>query len=103
MSAERGHSNKNSQPNSKARKRLKLFLLERDGDGETVACGFGCGTMLTLETITLDRFPIMAMDGGTYARANVRGACGPCNSLQGSLEYHRRQGHQIRTTKGLLA
>lgn len=89
----RGSSNKNETGSAADRRARKRFLLKEFGDGETVACSFGCGIMLTFVTVTVDRFPIRKIDGGSYRRDNIRPACGPCNSADGSLEMHRRYGH----------
>lgn len=94
----RGTSNKNQQPNSKQRGRLKAFLLERDGDGETAPCAGRCGRRLVVAEITLDRWPVSGHDGGTYRRNNVRAMCGPCNSSDGSLQMHIRLGHKVKVT-----
>jgi hypothetical protein len=92
----RGTSNKNQMPSAHRRRRLRQHCLDRDGDGTTVACAFGCGLMLVMDTITLDRFPVSGYDGGTYRRENVRAACGPCNSQDGSNRMHIRYGHTLR-------
>lgn len=92
----RGTSNKNQMPNSTHRRRLRQHVLDRDGDGVSVACAFGCGVLLTIEVITLDRFPITGRDGGTYRKDNVRAACGSCNSSDGSLRMHARLGHRMK-------
>jgi len=79
----RGTSNTNARGNAEQRRRRKVWLLETFGDGETVPCAFECGRMLTLATITVDRFPIPGCDGGTYRRGNIRAACGTCNYSHG--------------------
>lgn len=43
---------------------------------------YRCGTLLTVETVTVDRI-IPGCKGGTYRRSNIRPACQPCNSVQG--------------------
>lgn len=43
-------------------------------------CSFGCGEILNWATATLDRYPIMGKDGGTYVLENIRLACRACNS-----------------------
>lgn len=59
-------------------------MLETFGDGTTAPCSFeDCDTMLTFETITADRYPLSGKEGGSYNRANIRPACGSCNSSDG--------------------
>lgn len=91
----RGSSNKNETGSAANRRARKQWLLKEFGDGETCLCSFGCGTVLTFATLTVDRFPIRKIDGGTYRHGNIRPACGPCNSADGSREMHRRHGHVV--------
>lgn len=86
----RGTSNSNSRGSSTDRRRRKTFLLTTFGDGETAPCAF-CGNMVDFDTITVDRYPIAGVDGGTYKRNNIRPACGPCNSADGALIAQRRK------------
>jgi hypothetical protein len=44
---------------------------------------YRCGTLLTEETLTVDRIVPGCM-GGTYRRTNIRPACGPCNIHTGN-------------------
>ena len=53
--------------------------INDDGNWE-IECAFGCGDLLTWETATLDRYPIMGMHGGKYEWGNIRLACSGCNS-----------------------
>lgn len=69
--------------NNKARKRRKEWLLETFGDGATCECAFECGTALTLETVTADRYPLSGKEGGRYIRGNIRPACIACNASDG--------------------
>jgi hypothetical protein len=39
--------------------------------------------MVDFDTISVDRYPIMGCDGGTYRRDNIRPACRPCNASEG--------------------
>jgi hypothetical protein len=48
------------------------------GDGMTVACVHGCGSMLTFETVEADRI----IPGGPYARHNTQPACRTCNLMR---------------------
>lgn len=93
----RGSSNKNETGSSYQRRARKRWLLAMFGDGETCPRSFeGCDVALTFETLTVDRFPIRKIDGGTYRRANIRPACAFHNSQDGSLEMHRRHGHALK-------
>lgn len=73
------------------RKIRKQWLLSEFGDGTVVLCAFGCGTHLTYETITVDRYPIPGAEGGTYKRDNIRPACDKCNTADGSKLGHARK------------
>lgn len=79
----RGTTNTNVRGSAEARRARKVWLLEKFGDGVTALCSFGCGTALTFETITVDRYPVPGCHGGRYTRGNIRPACGPCNSAVG--------------------
>jgi hypothetical protein len=79
----RGTSNTAVRGNAADRLARKRWLLQEFGDGTTAPCAFGCGTVLTLDTITVDRHPIPGCRGGRYMRGNIRPACGPCNSRYG--------------------
>lgn len=86
----RGSSNGNHRGNNKERKARKLWLLGQFGDGEKATCAFNCGAVLTIDTITVDRYPLPGAQGGTYARGNIRPACGPCNSRHGATVRRAR-------------
>lgn len=92
----RGSSNKNETGNAADRRRRKQWLLDQFGDGTTVLCSFDCGTVLTFETLTVDRYPLRRTEGGRYVHGNIRPACGPCNSSDGSIEMHTRLGHKVK-------
>lgn len=81
----RGSSNMNQRGSSAARRARKVWLLGQFGDGEKAPCAFECGTVLTLDTLTVDRFPLPGCQGGTYVRGNIRPACGTCNSSRGAV------------------
>lgn len=87
----RGTSNTNARGSAKQRRVRKQWLLDTFGDGVKALCSFGCGAVLTLETITVDRFPVLGADGGTYRRGNIRPACGHCNSVDGGKVSARRR------------
>lgn len=79
----RGTSNTNERGNAAARRARKAWLLAQFGDGTMAPCSFGCNTLVTLETITVDRYPVPGCHGGRYVQGNIRPACGPCNSSHG--------------------
>ena len=79
----RGTTNRNERGSAHSRRVRKLWLLGEFGDGTTAPCAFGCGTVVSFETITVDRFPIPGCQGGKYIRGNIRPACGPCNERHG--------------------
>ncbi len=81
----RGTSNGNQRGGSAARRARKVWLLGHFGDGEKAECAFGCGSVVDLDTITVDRFPVPGCQGGTYARGNIRPACSACNSSRGAV------------------
>lgn len=87
----RGTSNSSARGSAEDRRRRKQWLLDTFGDGTVALCSFVCGTELTFDTITVDRYPIAGIDGGTYVRKNIRPACGFCNSKYGSLEMWNRK------------
>ncbi|MFF2388938.1 hypothetical protein [Agromyces sp. NPDC058104] len=89
-------SNSNDRGSAETRRRRKQWLLDEFGDGVQAQCGFdGCETMVTFETMQVDRFPIAGIDGGTYRRGNIRPACGPCNFADG-LEIAARRREELK-------
>lgn len=105
--ARRGTSNSNARGGSEQRKRRREWLVLTFRANEDVhvlqlhhgpivigvlpgtegaqpACRcYRCGQLLTAETVTVDRI-IPGCQGGTYARNNIRPACGTCNSSTGA-------------------
>ncbi len=80
----RGTTNTNVRGSAEARRRRRVWLVQTYGDGQTVECAFpGCNRLLTVETVTVDRYPIPGCQGGSYRRDNIRPACAPCNSRHG--------------------
>ena len=82
----RGTSNTNSRGSAESRRRRKVWLLatfDPDLGPEQARCSFGCGTVVDLATISVDRFPVPGCQGGRYVRGNIRPACEPCNSTHG--------------------
>lgn len=90
MVTKRGTTNRNSRGGSHSRRIRKQWLLDNFGDGETAECSFGCSTVLTFDTISVDRYPVPGCLGGTYARGNIRPACGMCNSVYGGALARRK-------------
>lgn len=84
----RGTTNRNQRGGAPDRRVRKLWLLAEFGDGVTAACALGvspnCQRTVQFDTITVDRFPVPGCQGGTYRRGNIRPACGPCNTEDGS-------------------
>lgn len=81
----RGASNSNDRGNAAQRRARKCWALAWFGDGISCLC-FRCGRVLLYSTLELDKI-IPGAYGGTYARGNVRPACGECN---------REMGHALR-------
>lgn len=85
MSIARGTTNTNVRGSAEARRRRKQWLLDTFGDGIHAVCSFaGCDTILDFDTITVDRYPVPGIDGGSYRHGNIRPACGTCNSRHGN-------------------
>lgn len=78
----RGTSNTNDRGSAASRRARKQWMLTWFGDGETCPC-YSCATVLIYATIQADRI-IPGRLGGTYARGNIRPACGPCNRRSGN-------------------
>lgn len=58
--------------------------------GARPACRcYRCGELLTSDTVTVDRIK-PGCRGGTYARSNIRPACGRCNASTGATVRSRR-------------
>lgn len=114
MTATRGTSNGNARGSTEDRRRRREWLVvtyRADVDALTccypalevahvlaVPLGAGspacrcyrCGVLLTAETVTVDRI-IPGCQGGTYRRANIRPACGSCNSETGGRTRRKRR------------
>jgi hypothetical protein len=90
----RGTTNRNSRGSVEDRRRRRQWLLDTFGDGTSAPCSLQLrcdGTALTLDTVTVDRFPVPGIEGGTYERGNIRPACGPCNSADGNALREARK------------
>lgn len=67
-----------------------LIPVETGHEGSSPACRcYRCGVLMTADTLTVDRV-VPGCQGGTYARTNIRPACGKCNSSTGATT--RRKG-----------
>lgn len=65
------------------------FMIEVDrGEGIPACRCYRCGELLTVETVTPDRWPIPGCKGGTYRRNNIRPACSTCQSITGNEIKH---------------
>lgn len=83
--ARRSTSNGNSTGSSYTRRRRRQWLVDTYGDGTTCVCSFeGCEAVLTVDNVSVDRYPIPGIEGGTYRRDNIRPSCLPCNTKHGS-------------------
>jgi hypothetical protein len=109
----RGTTNGNARGGSEDRRRRREWLVETyranqdvitvEGwggpviiavtvgtEGSSPACRcYRCGALLTTETVTVDRIR-PGCQGGTYARTNIRPACGTCNSSTGATTRRKR-------------
>jgi HNH endonuclease len=105
--ARRGTTNGNARGGSDERRRRRVWLVEtyransdlvliqlpygpvaveveRGTEGAEPACRcYRCGVLMTEATLTVDRIK-PGCQGGTYARGNIRPACGTCNSSTGA-------------------
>lgn len=61
---------------------LTVLVPVPRGLGEMACRCYRCGTLLTAETVSVDRI-IPGCQGGTYRRDNIRPACERCNSITG--------------------
>lgn len=78
----RGTSNTNERGSAATRRKRKCWLLAWHGDGLVCLC-YSCGKALVYSTLQADRI-IPGRLGGTYARGNIRPACGDCNTRSGN-------------------
>lgn len=101
----RGTSNGNCSGSAEDRRRRKVWLVNEfradedalvagvgenavvvgvpRGEGEPACRCYRCGTLLTVETVFVDR-RIPGAKGGTYARNNIRPNCGSCSAITGN-------------------
>lgn len=81
MAVRRGTSNTSVRGSARDRRRRKCWLLSWFGDGISCPC-YSCGKVLMFSSLQPDRI-IPGAVGGTYARGNIRPACGDCNRRSG--------------------
>lgn len=83
----RSTTNRNARGGAADRRVRKQWLLDTFGDGESATCMLQltprCEGTVTFESMTVDRYPVAGVDGGTYKRGNIQPACAPCNEFQG--------------------
>jgi len=91
----RGTSNGNACGNAEDRRRRRAWLVDTFGwrlaDGTGLVCCYRCAVVLLEhddpaapgQSVTADRI-VPGVLGGRYVRANLRPACGPCNSETGA-------------------
>lgn len=93
----RGTTNQNARGNTVQRRQRKIWLLATfspELGPEQAWCSFGCGTVVDIKTVSVDRYPIAGCDGGTYRQGNIRPACLPCNSTHGSSVRRAKVGSE---------
>jgi hypothetical protein len=95
----RGTTNRNERGSSAQRRARRQWLLDTYGDGETAPCMIefdgNCLGEVDAVTMTVDRYPVPGVDGGTYAMDNIRPGCGPCNSRSGTALREQRRTAQL--------
>lgn len=101
MTRPRGTTNRNARGGADQRRARKAWLLAEFGDGASAECALSahprCLGRVTMDTITVDRYPVPGIEGGTYRRGNIRPACPVCNYSQGGkLGNERRYREQQR-------
>src|SRR4029453_17995203 len=83
-----GGPDRRGNPTDRRNRKLKILgalpikrgpKVNFGGNGTTVPCFYGCGTMLDYATLTVDRIDPF----GSYAITNVRAACWYCNKARG--------------------
>lgn len=80
-------ASRNLRGSAKSRRRRRVWLMEKFGDGQTMPCHH-CGQRLTIEQIEVDRFPICGHSGGRYVRNNIVPSCKPCNGKRCTTAFH---------------
>lgn len=97
----RGTTNGNARGSAADRRRRRAYLVSAFGwrlpDGTGVVLCYRCHVPLLEhedpeapgQAVTVDRI-VPGCEGGTYARDNIRPACGTCNSETGGLLRVRR-------------
>lgn len=95
----RGTTNRNERGSSYERRARKQWLLDTYGNGITAPCSIrfdgDCLGVVDMVTLTTDRHPVPGVDGGTYAKDNIRPACGPCNSRHGTQLREERKAARL--------
>lgn len=87
----RGTTNRNDRGSASDRRARRQWLMDTFGNGDSAMCAFGCGTRVTVHTVSVDRHPVPGWAGGRYVRGNIRPACGRCNSIDGARGLHERR------------
>jgi hypothetical protein len=94
----RGTTNRNQRGSTEDRRVRRQWLLDTFGDGVTAPCMIewdsNCLGTVGGGTLTVDRYPIAGIDGGTYELDNIRPACGPCNSRAGTALREARKAER---------
>lgn len=100
MTSRRQSSHNQGRGNSADRRARKLWLLTTYGDGELTTC-YLCAVPLLFDDLTVDRIK-PGVRGGSYARVNIRPACGFCNSSTGSKLGHEIRAEKLQNPEGMM-
>lgn len=77
-------TNTNARGSAADRLTRRLWLLTTYAADVPGHCRcYRCGTLLDLDTLTVDRITPGAL-GGTYRRSNIRPACSSCQTFTGN-------------------
>ena len=95
----RGTTNGNSRGSVEDRRRrrewlVQTYLADVQLFGYPACRCYRCGTLLTVDIVTVDRI-IPGCCGGTYRRNNIRPACADCNSVTGGSTRRIQQKEKV--------
>lgn len=79
----RGTSNTNARGGAPVRRARRVYLMDTYAVMGIILC-WRCELSMLEHEFEVDRV-IPGAFGGTYARGNIRPACGPCNRDHGNL------------------
>jgi HNH endonuclease len=78
----RGTTNQNDRGSAEARRSRRAWIMSTYGRDGLVLC-YRCELVMFADEFEVDRIT-PGCRGGTYARDNIRPACGPCNRETGN-------------------